>query len=210
MITGIIGAIIGFSLVLIVDRWRRKAEVSPNAADEFGRAEKKLRRRLAGRHRHRLGRRRSELARRTRKVEQLKESIARSVLDEEEVKAFELARATFEAIERRQQSLRDRSQNRKRRIETLKTSYQETLANQAQQDPEALLQQLENELVTDHQKRSERLARQGAQRAESQQEVRVRQIIQRCSERYADSHFAPRLSTGFRCDNTDRGQALVA
>ena len=210
MITGIIAAVAGFVLLIVVDRWQKTKQSTPDQTFDFKKAEKKLRRRMAGRHRHRLGRRRSELARRSRKVQQIEERIARSALDEDEVKAFELARATFEAIERRQQSLRDRTNNRHERIEDLKSAYQSALAGQAEQDPEKLLEQLKAELVTEHQKRSERIARQGTQRAESQQELRVRQIIQRCSERYSDSHFAPRLSTGFRCDDNERGGALVA
>ncbi|MBM65450.1 MAG: hypothetical protein CMH55_04355 [Myxococcales bacterium] len=210
MISGLIGAFAGFFVLLLADRLRVRAAQAPKEQPNSARAEQKLRRRMAGRHRHRLGRRRSELARRQRKVKQLEDRIERAAIDEEEVKAFEFARAAFEAIERRHQSLRDRRKNRSDRLSSLQASFQEGLATQADIDPADLLQQLEAELISDQQKRTERLARQGAQRTESQQETWVRQIIQRCSERYIDSHFAPRLSTGFRCDNGARGLELVA
>jgi ribonuclease Y len=210
MITGIIGAVIGFGLVLLLERIRHSPQVNADESSNFEGAERKLRRRMAGRHRHRLGRRRSELSRRSRKVKQLEERVVRAHIDEDEAEAFELARAAFEANQRRHQSLKDRRKHFKRRLETLEGAFQEALAQQAEADPKVLLEQLEESLVDEYQKRSEKIVRQSAQRLESQQERRAREIIHSCAERYADSHFAPRLSTGFRCEKAARGADLLA
>lgn len=210
MISLTIGCLVGIAVIFVARRSSLRPDTeSSEGLPSFERRAHKIRRKLAGRHRHRMRRRRSELGRRSRRIEDLEAKIQRDAVAEEELEALSVAQATLEALQRRHQSLSDRINGRTERLDALRTQLQDALAQQSQSVPEELLDQMEAQVLEQQTNRVEQLVRQGEQRLETQQELDAREIIQRCSERYTESHFAPRLSTSFRCEDPERGAQLV-